>query len=221
MNKQSIRFFSFLVVFFFISCSDNETNASELPQEKYQEGVHFELLKNPSAVRDTSKIEVVEVFWFGCNHCYALQSYLTQWKRDLSSDVDFWKSHATWNEILKIHARMFYTARALGIDKQLVPAAFNTIQTEGRRLTGNSELEYYFKGFGVEREKYKSVSSSFGVSNALNQADKRMQQWNITGVPTLIVNGKYKVSASRNVGTDGLLDVVDFLVEKERMYLTK
>ena len=221
MNKQSIRFFSFLVVFFFISCSDNETNTSELSQEKYQEGVHFELLKNPSAVRDTSKIEVVEVFWFGCNHCYALESYLTQWKRDLSSDVDFWKSHATWNEILKIHARMFYTARALGIDKQLVPAAFNTIQTEGRRLTGNSELEYYFKGFGVEREKYKSVSSSFGVSNALNQADKRMRQWNITGVPTLIVNGKYKVSASRNVGTDGLLDVVDFLVEKERMYLTK
>jgi thiol:disulfide interchange protein DsbA len=115
---------------------------------------------------------------------------------------------------------MFYTARALGIDKQLVPAAFNTIQTEGRSLTGNSELEYYFKGFGVEREKYKSVSSSFGVKNALKQADQRMKQWNITGVPTLIVNGKYKVSASRSVGTDRLLDVVDFLIEKERIYLT-
>ena len=129
MNKQSIRFFSFLVIFFFISCSDNETNASELSQEKYLEGVHFELLKNPSAVRDTSKIEVVEVFWFGCNHCYALESYLTQWKRDLSSDVDFWKSHATWNEILKIHARMFYTARALGIDKQLVGAVAAKIRS--------------------------------------------------------------------------------------------
>jgi thiol:disulfide interchange protein DsbA len=138
----------------------------------------------------------------------------------MPADVDFWKSHATWNEILKIHARMFYTARALGIDKQLVPAAFNTIQTEGRSLTGNSELEYYFKGFGVEREKYKSVSSSFGVKNALKQADQRMKQWNITGVPTLIVNGKYKVSASRSVGTDRLLDVVDFLIEKERIYLT-
>ena len=138
----------------------------------------------------------------------------------MPADIDFWKSHATWNEILKIHARMFYTARALGIDKQLVPAAFNTIQTEGRSLTGNSELEYYFKGFGVEREKYKSVSSSFGVKNALKQADQRMKQWNITGVPTLIVNGKYKVSASRSVGTDRLLDVVDFLIEKERIYLT-
>ena len=221
MNIRIIRFFTLFSLLTIISCTEGNTDTSETVKEKYQEGVHFQLLKNPSAVRDVSKIEVVEVFWFGCNHCYALESYLNQWKKGLSSDVDFWKSHATWNEILKIHARMFYTARALGIDKQLVPAAFNTIQTEGRRLTGNSELEYYFKGFGVEREKYKSVSSSFGVSSALNQADKRMQQWNITGVPTLIVNGKYKVSASRNVGTDDLLDVVDFLVEKERIYLTK
>jgi thiol:disulfide interchange protein DsbA len=221
MNQQVIRFFTLLTLFIFISCSEDKANASEQVQEKYQEGVHFEILKTPSAVRDSSKIEVVEVFWFGCNHCYALESYLTRWKRDLPADVDFWKSHATWNEILKIHARMFYTARALGIDKQLVPAAFNTIQTEGRRLTGNSELEYYFKGFGVERDKYKSVASSFGVKNALKQADQRMKQWNISGVPTLIVNGKYKVAASRNVGTDGLLDVVDFLIEKERMYLTK
>jgi thiol:disulfide interchange protein DsbA len=219
MNTQIIRFFTLFSIFVFISCSEDKVNASDLKQEKYKEGVHFEILKNPSAVRDSNKIEVVEVFWFGCNHCYALESYLTAWKRDLSSDVDFWKSHATWNEVLKIHARMFYTARALGVEKQLVPAAFNTIQTEGRRLTGNSELEYYFVGFGVEREKYKSVSSSFGVNNALKQADQRMKQWNITGVPTLIVNGKYKVSASRNIGTDGLLDVVNFLIEKERMFL--
>jgi thiol:disulfide interchange protein DsbA len=218
MNTQIIRFFTLFSIFVFISCSEDKVNASDLKQEKYKEGVHFEILKNPSAVRDSNKIEVVEVFWFGCNHCYALESYLTAWKRDLSSDVDFWKSHATWNEVLKIHARMFYTARALGVEKQLVPAAFNTIQTEGRRLTGNSELEYYFVGFGVEREKYKSVSSSFGVNNALKQADQRMKQWNITGVPTLIVNGKYKVSASRNIGTDGLLDVVNFLIEKERMF---
>jgi thiol:disulfide interchange protein DsbA len=220
MNQQIIKFFLPLVFFIFVSCSEEIDSTPGQVQDKYQEGVHFAVLKNPSTVRDSSKVEVVEVFWFGCNHCYALESYLTQWKRDLPADVDFWKSHATWNEILKIHARMFYTARALGIDQKLVPAAFNTIQTEGRSLTGNSELEYYFKGFGVESEKYKSVSSSFGVKNALKQADQRMKQWNITGVPTLIVNGKYKVSASRNVGTDGLLDVVDFLVEKERMYLT-
>ena len=206
------------LLFLFISCSEEsqESAALENTLEAFKEGVHYELLDNPSSVRDTNKIEVVEVFWFVCNHCYALESYLNQWKSKNAEDVDFWKSHATWNEFLKTHARMFYTARALGIDQQLVPAAFNTIQNEGRNLTGTTELEYYFNGFGVDKEKYKSVSSSFGVNNAVKQADKRMKDWEITGVPTLIVNGKYKVSASRSIGTNQLLEVVDFLIEKER-----
>ena len=187
--------------------------------EEYVAGRHYEILDSPSVTRDPSKVEVVEVFWFGCNHCYALESYILPWKKTLPKDVDFWKSHATWNPTLKIHARLFYSAKALGIEDKIVPGAFTAIQREGRFLTGNSELEYFFKGFGVEKEKYLSVSNSFGVNNAVKQADNRMRQWTITGVPTLIVNGKYKVSGTREVGTDRLLDVVDFLIEKERRFL--
>ncbi len=206
------KFFNALILILFLSASN---------AEDYIEGKHYEVLKTPSITRYNNKIEVAEVFWFGCNHCYSLESYLSQWKKDLPSDVDFWKSHATWNETLKTHARVFYTARALGIEERLVPAAFNTIQVERRYLTGNSELEYFFKGFGVSKEKYKAVSASFGVNNAIKQADNRMRQWLITGVPTLIVNGKYKVSATREVGTNEILEVVDFLIEKERKYLKK
>tara|TARA_B100000745_G_scaffold106887_1_gene68369 strand:+ start:628 stop:1284 length:657 start_codon:yes stop_codon:yes gene_type:complete len=187
--------------------------------EEYVAGRHYQILDSPSVTRDPSKVEVVEVFWFGCNHCYALESYILPWKKTLPKDVDYWKSHATWNPTLKIHARLFYSAKALGIEDQIVPGAFTAIQREGRFLTGNSELEYFFKGFGVEKEKYLSVSNSFGVNNAVKQADNRMRQWTITGVPTLIVNGKYKVSGTREVGTDRLLDVVDFLIEKERRFL--
>ena len=187
--------------------------------EEYVAGRHYEILDSPSVTRDPSKVEVVEVFWFGCNHCYALESYIQPWKKMLPKDVDFWKSHATWNPTLKIHARLFYSAKALGIEDKIIPGAFTAIQREGRFLTGNSELEYFFRGFGVEKEKYLSVSNSFGVNNAVKQADNRMRQWTITGVPTLIVNGKYKVSGTREVGTDRLLDVVDFLIEKERRFL--
>ena len=187
--------------------------------EEYVAGRHYEILDSPSVTRDPSKVEVVEVFWFGCNHCFALESYILPWKKTLPKDVDYWKSHATWNPTLKIHARLFYSAKALGIEDKIVPGAFTAIQREGRFLTGNSELEYFFKGFGVEKEKYLSVSNSFGVNNAVKQADNRMRQWTITGVPTLIVNGKYKVSGTREVGTDRLLDVVDFLIEKERRFL--
>ena len=187
--------------------------------EEYVAGRHYEILDSPSVTRDPSKVEVVEVFWFGCNHCFALESYILPWKKTLPKDVDYWKSHATWNPTLKIHARLFYSAKALGIEDKIVPGAFTAIQREGRFLTGNSELEYFFRGFGVEKEKYLSVSNSFGVNNAVKQADNRMRQWTITGVPTLIVNGKYKVSGTREVGTDRLLDVVDFLIEKERRFL--
>jgi len=213
-----IRFFTSISLFvILISCTAEEKNSLEPSTgEKYRAGVHYEIVDNPTIVRDPSKIEVTEVFWFGCNHCYALEPYIARWKKDVPADVAFIKSPATWNEMLKTHANIYYTAKALGIEQQFVPAAFNTIQNEGRMLTGNTELEYYFRGFDIDRNKYKAVSTSFGVRNAVEQADKKMKQWKVTGVPSLIVNGKYKVSASRAVRTDQLFDVVDFLVEKER-----
>ena len=213
-----IRFLTSISLFvLLISCTAEEKNSLEPSTgEKYRAGVHYEIVDNPTTVRDPSKIEVTEVFWFGCNHCYALEPYIARWKKDVPDDVAFIKSPATWNEMLKTHANIYYTAKALGIEQQFVPAAFNTIQNEGRMLTGNTELEYYFRGFDIDRNKYKAVSTSFGVRNAVEQADKKMKQWKVTGVPSLIVNGKYKVSASRAVRTDQLFDVVDFLVEKER-----
>ena len=189
--------------------------------EEYVEGRHYQILDNPTVTRNPSKVEVVEVFWFGCNHCYSLESYIQPWKRNLPNDVDFWKSHITWNAQAETHARLFYSAKALGIEEKAIPAAFTAIWREGRNLLGNSEVEYFFKGFGIEKERYLSVSNSFGVNNAVKQANNRMRQWAVTGVPTIIVNGKYKVSGTREIGTTKLLDVVDFLIEKERRFLTR
>ena len=190
--------------------------ASCTEAETFVEGRHYQLLDSPTTTSNPSKIEVVEVFWIGCNHCYALESYIEGWERNLPSDVNFWKSHATWNEMLKTHARLFYTAKSLGVEDSAIPAAFNAFHRERRMLTGNTELEYFFKGLGVDRDRYRGVSKSFGVENSIRQADRRMKDWKITGVPTLIVNGKYKVSATREVGTNRILEVVDFLIEKER-----
>ena len=215
MLRTQFLLFYFLIAL--LGCSNDEQTTFEAGNgEKFRAGVHYELLDNPTKVRDPSKIEVTEVFWFGCNHCYALEPYIARWKRDIPLDVTFIKSPATWNDMLKTHARIYYTAKALGIEQQFVPAAFNTIQNEGKMLTGNTELEYYFRGFDVDKDRYKAVSTSFGVRNAVDQADKKMKDWKVTGVPSLVVNGKYKVAASRSVRTDELFDVVDFLIEKER-----
>ena len=215
MLRTQLLLFYFLIAL--LGCSNEDQTTFEAGNgEKFRAGVHYELLDNPTKVRDPSKIEVTEVFWFGCNHCYALEPYIARWKRDIPLDVTFIKSPATWNDMLKTHATIYYTAKALGIEQQFVPAAFNTIQNEGKMLTGNTELEYYFRGFDVQKDRYKAVSTSFGVRNAVDQADKKMKEWKVTGVPSLVVNGKYKVAASRSVRTDELFEVVDFLIEKER-----
>ena len=209
LNRKHL---AWVLLLLFFSC----TQADE-----YVEGRHYQILDNPTVTRNPSKVEVVEVFWFGCNHCYSLESYIQPWKRNLPNDVDFWKSHITWNAQAETHARLFYSAKALGIEEKAIPAAFTAIWREGRNLLGNSEVEYFFKGFGIEKERYLSVSNSFGVNNAVKQANNRMRQWAVTGVPTIIVNGKYKVSGTREIGTSKLLDVVDFLIEKERRFLTR
>ena len=209
MNRKHL---AWVLLLLFFSCTQ---------AEEYVEGRHYQILDNPTVTRNPSKVEVVEVFWFGCNHCYALESYIQPWKKNLPNDVDFWKSHITWNAQAETHARLFYSAKALGIEEKAIPAAFTAIWREGRNLLGNSEVEYFFKGFGIEKERYLSVSNSFGVNNAVKQANNRMRQWAVTGVPTIIVNGKYKVSGTREIGTSKLLDVVDFLIEKERRFLTR
>ena len=208
-STLNLKHLAWVLLLLFFSCAQ---------AEEYVPGRHYEILDNPTITRNPSKVEVVEVFWFGCNHCYSLESYIQPWKRNLPNDVDFWKSHITWNAQAETHARLFYSAKALGIEEKAIPAAFTAIWREGRNLLGNSEVEYFFKGFGVEKERYLSVSNSFGVNNAVKQANNRMRQWAVTGVPTNIVNGKYKVSGTREIGTSKLLDVVDFLIEKERKF---
>ena len=209
-SKLDLKHLAWVLLLLFFSCAQ---------AEEYVQGRHYQILDNPTVTRNPSKIEVVEVFWFGCNHCYALESYIQPWKKNLPNDVDFWKSHITWNAQAETHARLFYSAKALGIEEKAIPAAFTAIWREGRNLLGNSEVEYFFKGFGIEKERYLSVSNSFGVNNAVKQANNRMRQWAVTGVPTIIVNGKYKVSGTREIGTSKLLEVVDFLIEKERKFL--
>ena len=83
--------------------------------DKFRAGVHYEIVDNPTNVIDPAKIEVTEVFWFGCNHCYALEPYIARWKKDVPSDVAFIKSPATWNDMLKKHATISYAAKALCI----------------------------------------------------------------------------------------------------------
>ena len=222
--------FSFLSCLTFLlltSCTDNKAEAQssiELGIDKannFQDGKHYKTLDDSKPTRDSSKVEVIEFFWLSCGHCYNLESHVSSWERTLPNYVDFYRSHITWHAQAETQARIMYTARALGLEDEAIAGAFHAIHREYQLMTGQSELESFFRGLGVPTEKYRSISSSFGVNHAISQANKRMRNYKLQSVPSFIVNGKYIVAAIQGQSAQELLEVVEYLIEKERLYLIK
>lgn len=190
---------------------------TEAPQ--YVEGEHYTLVKTPVRPRDASKVEVVEIFWYACPHCYSLEPYVDSWKNSIAADVDFYQSPALFREDWVFHGRMFYAAEVLGVLDKTHGPMFSAIHLQEKRMLDMDSVATLYADFGVSREDFDKTVNSFAVDSKLKQADSRMRAYQLTGVPAIFVNGKYMVSPQTAGGNDKTFDVVNFLVEKERANL--
>jgi thiol:disulfide interchange protein DsbA len=190
--------------------------ANQASAEPWVEGVNYKVLKYPVKTQDPKKIEVVEEFWYGCPHCYHLLPMITPWSKKLPKDVDFILSPAAFSKVWKIHAQTFYTAKALGVEEKLHQTIFDALARDHQRLFDEDSLADFFAKHGVDKEKFKSAFNSFGVKVKLDEAIKRAKEYRITGVPTIIVNGKYTITAADAGSQENMLKVADYLIEKER-----
>lgn len=188
--------------------------------ERYVAGTHYTELPNPVNTRDASKVEVLEAFWYGCSHCFRFEPLLAAWEENAPDDVDVVRFPALWNDLMKIHAQVYYTAEALGKLDVLHTPVFNAINLQGNRLQNERQIGSLFAEYGVAAEDFEKAFNSFSVRTKVNQAEKRMQDYQIRSTPNMIVNGKYLVTTGQNVRTqEEMLEVVEFLVEKERLTL--
>ena len=188
--------------------------------ERFIAGTHYTELPNPVNTRDASKVEVLEAFWYGCSHCFRFEPLLTAWEESAPDDVDVVRFPALWNNLMKIHAQVYYTAEALDKLDVLHTPVFNAINLQGNRLQNERQIGSLFAEHGVTEEDFEKAFNSFSVRTKVNQAEKRMQDYQIRSTPNMIVNGKYLVTTGQNVQTqEEMLEVVEFLVEKERLTL--
>lgn len=193
-----------------------EAPAAATAAPQFQAGVNYDVLAQPVRTRNSDKIEVVEVFWYGCPHCYHFDPLVNNWKQKQADDVDFWRSPAMWNGVMKVHAQAFYTAKALGVLDKLHNPLFTSLVVERKRLGTEEELADLFAAYGVDKKQFSDTFKSFGVVSQVKQADARARSYMISGTPELVVNGKYRVSSGKAGGQQEMLEVVDFLVNKER-----
>ena len=193
---------------------------AQAAEEAYVAGKHYALIDTPVRTRDSSKVEVVELFWYGCSHCYHFEPIIGAWEKTIPADVDFWRSPAMWNAPMKVHAQAFFTAKALGVLDQLHEPMFTTLLVERKRLNNVDDIADLFADYGVDREKVKKTFNSFSVVSQVKQADARARSYKIQGTPEVVVNGKYRVTAGLAGGQANMIDVMNFLIEKERAELT-
>lgn len=206
-----------IIVFgFILSLAACAQEAPEALAAKYQEGVHYKVLPQVVKTITPGKIEVTEAFAYTCGHCYKFESLINNWKSTAPADVQFVKLPVIWRPSMQSLARIMYTGEALKMSSKLNARVFEVIHQERKNLASESDIASVFEGLGVPPEKFKKTFNSFGVSAKVQQADARTRSMNVTGTPQMIVDGKYTVSASKDLGHEGMLKVVDFLVEKVR-----
>lgn len=185
--------------------------------EKYVAGTHYIELKAPVNTLDDSKIEVLEAFWYGCSHCFRFEPLVADWEAKAADDVDFRRYPAMWNALMKIHAQIYFTAEAMDAIELVHEPVFDAINVEGNRLQNEKLIGDLFEEHGIARADFEAAFNSFSVRTKVNQAEKRMQDYEIRSTPNMIVNGKYLITTGEAVRTQAeMLEVVDFLVDKER-----
>ncbi|MEX1196423.1 MAG: thiol:disulfide interchange protein DsbA/DsbL [Pseudohongiellaceae bacterium] len=187
---------------------------------RYSAGTHYTELDSSVRTADPDKVEVLEVFWYGCNHCFRFQPLLESWNDNKADDVHFERFPAIWNGLMQVHAQAYYTAVSLDVVDQVHEEIFNAINLRGNRLMNENQLAELFSNNGVDEEAFREAFNSFSVRTRVNRTERLMSDYQIQSTPNVVVNGKYLVSTSQAVSSQQeMLDVVDFLVERERAEL--
>lgn len=189
---------------------------------KFSEGKEFQrLVPTQPTVGGADKIEVAEFFWYGCSHCYNFEPYINRWADNAPPNVRFLRIPALWNPLVKLHGQLYYTEQllvnsgALENPAEFHAAVFNEYHRRGNRLTSVSAIEALFGRFGVSAEDFQNAWKSFEVDQKLRVAEDLARRYSISGVPTVVVNGKYRTGAGEAGGFDNLIEVIDELVARE------
>lgn len=182
----------------------------------YVEDVHYKKTGQLLATDNQDKIEVVEMFFYGCPHCFNLESTVEEWKKDLPDNVSFRYVPAVFKDTWAPLAKAYYAMEKMDLLDKLHSPLFEAIHFEQRRIYTEEAIVDFMAEHGVDRDEFMDAMNSFAVKTAVNKAKKMTDASGISGVPALIVNGKYMTGAALAGSEEEIFEVVDFLVQGEQ-----
>jgi protein dithiol oxidoreductase (disulfide-forming) len=180
-------------------------------------GKDYTVLKTPQPVDvPAGKIEVVEFMWYGCPHCNEFDPYLESWLKKQQPDVVFKRVPVAFRDDFIPHSKLLHALDALGLVQQLTPAVFNEIHVNKNYLLTPEDQAKFLATKGVDPKKFLAAYNSFSTQTALSRDKQMIHDYNIDGVPTLAIQGKYETGPSATDSLPGTLQVLDYLVSQVR-----
>ena len=183
--------------------------------DRFVAGTHYRVLETPARTADSSRVEVVELFWYGCPGCYAFEPHMAAWEAGQEADIDHKRLPAVWNPITRLHAQAYFTADVLGVLDATHNPFFDEYHVKRNRLQNEVVIQEFFESCGISEQDFDRVFNSFAVRTRVNQAESQMRNYGDPQTPSIYVNGKYVVTLGAG-GFQQMLDVVDYLVSIEK-----
>jgi thiol:disulfide interchange protein DsbA len=194
-----------------------------LAQDQYEEGKHYFKIDQPPGQVATGEVELIEAFSYMCSHCNTFDPYMEAWKKRKPEYATLRRlpvvfGRGNW----ELMARGYTTAEVMGIANESHVAMMDSIWKQGKVYRNVEDLGDFYAGFGVSKEDFISNYSSFAVDSMMRKGQRDVAQFGVSGTPTLIIDGKYRVQSSKDVpGFDSMLAVANYLIEKEHAAATE
>jgi thiol:disulfide interchange protein DsbA len=196
----------------------------QLPAGRWVAGKHYRPLvpAQPTNV-SPGKVEVVEMFWYACTHCYALDPFLESWRKTKPAYIEFVRIPVMWQETHRAHARLFYTLQALGKEDALHTKVFSEIHERKNPLVVPGDEQQtlqvqlaFAKANGISETDFLKAYNSFTVQTNLQKAEELGRRYKADGVPMMVVNGKYVTDVGMADGQSNLIAIVNDLAASEK-----
>lgn len=170
----------------------------------------------PVPTETGNKVEVLEIFYYGCPHCARLEAPLKQWARTVPDWAELRQMSALFSDRWAPLTQLFYTLRAMGVERQFTPLVFKAIHDQRIDLADPAKREAWLKEQGVDLDAFREAWDSFAVANDMNRARQRSAEYQIDGVPAIVVDGRWRTSVSQTGSTERLFQTVDALMKRAR-----
>lgn len=189
---------------------------------KFKEGRHFtRLVPTQPTVGGADKVEVAEVFWYGCGHCADFEPFVNRWLEEKPANARLVRIPAMWNPLVRLHAQLYYTEEVLAKNGKIAEpeafraAVFREYHQRNNRLATEDAIRALFERFGVSAGDFEKTWGSFEVAQKLRVAEDLARRYGVASVPTVVVNGKYRTNAGDAGSYPQLIELINELVARE------